>query len=338
MPPVLDQDERIGQGRGDTPSNRRAARSAVGCAAGRSSWWHSSCLSGALHALSARDQGSPSSREPRRCGTERGPGCRSRERWDAVGNVRYVPPVQPRFVGRAAELGRARRAASTRRSRPDRSRCSSRRTGDRQDPARGRGSAGSPGPAPCPRCGAPAPTRRARPAYWPWRQILRAWLALVGRRGPAADVAASSPGSRRSGVARLAPGGPAGPSSSGSRRFDAAARFFARAADGGRARARPRRRPVGRPGLDGAARPPRPGRCARAAAARRRLPAAELGEDAAGPLRWLISELPGSGTELRGLDEHAIAEALADRIGAPPAADVVAAVAAGIGRQPVLRR
>ena len=107
------------------------------------------------------------------------------------------------------------------------SRCSPGEPRDRQDPA-GRGAAPRwPGPARCRCSGAAARAAEGAPAYWPWRRILRAWLALVGpRRAPPRRWPAFGE------VARLAPELPGEPV--GSDRFalfDAVARFLAAVAE-----------------------------------------------------------------------------------------------------------
>ena len=249
------------------------------------------------------------------------------ERRDAVGNVRYVPPVQPRFVGRSAELdelvGRFEEALAG-------------RTGVvlvAGEPGIGKTRLVAEvcriaGTRAVPALWGTCTDEEGAPAYWPWRQILRAWLAS-GAQGPSAEVAAE--------LARIAPelgvpGAPAGPVGPEQRfaTFDAAASFFTRAAAAG--------------GLvlvlDDAhwadpastalfvhlARHARGARLLLVVAYRPR----ELGEDAGRAAALAdLGQLPGTvRLELRGLDGDAIAEALTDRIGARPAADVVAAVEA----------
>ncbi|MGI5131389.1 ATP-binding protein [Pseudonocardia sp. CA-107938] len=162
------------------------------------------------------------------------------------------------------------------------------------------------------------------PAYWPWRQILRAWLATGA--GPPPDLVPE--------LARIAPelGTPSGPAGPEQRfaTFDAATRLFAQAAAaGGLVLVLDDAQwadPASTALLVHLARHARDARLLLAVTYRPR----ELADDTIrAEAVSVLAQLPGTlHLQLRGLDDGAIADALAERLGTRPAPDVVAAVAA----------
>ena len=162
------------------------------------------------------------------------------------------------------------------------------------------------------------------PAYWPWRQILRDWLA-TGAAVPA-ELAAE--------IAWIAPelgvsGAPVGPAGAEQRfaAFDAAATLFTQAAAAGGLVVvvddAHWADPASAALLMHLARHARGARLLLAVTYR---PRELAGREA---VMADLAQLPGTlPLELRGLDGEAVAEALTDRLGARPTADVVAAVEA----------
>ena len=156
------------------------------------------------------------------------------------------------------------------------------------------------------------------PAYWPWRRILRSWLALVGPRP------------RRCGDGRVRRGRAAGARAARRARRERPVRALRRRRPlprrgrrGGRARARPRRRAVGRRRLAGAARPRDPGGDAGAAAGRRHRPA-----------RRARPRTGRAGDRAVGLGRRGGRRRAGRRLGGRPDPDVVAAVARRSGGNP----
>ena len=156
------------------------------------------------------------------------------------------------------------------------------------------------------------------PAYWPWRRILRAWLALVGPQRAA--MALDGMGE----VARLAPELPGEPG--GSDRFalfDAVARFFAAAAE-----------EAGLVLVLDDVQWADADSLALLAHVTREVTRARLLVVAT--LRPAEVEQAPAGLviELAGWDDAVVGAALADRLGGRPDADVVAAVARRSGGNP----
>ncbi|MFC4943823.1 helix-turn-helix transcriptional regulator [Pseudonocardia sp. GCM10023141] len=166
------------------------------------------------------------------------------------------------------------------------------------------------------------------PAYWPWRRILRSWIAAAGPEAVLPEVAAElvriAPELRTSGAV---PPGPAGPEQRFAA-FDAAASFFTEAAaPGGLVLVLDDAQwadPASLALLGHVARHARDARLLLAVTYRPR----ELGDDPARTAAVAdLARLPGTvRLELRGLDEHAVAAALTDRLGRRPSAEVVATV------------
>ncbi|MFC4942976.1 ATP-binding protein [Pseudonocardia sp. GCM10023141] len=166
------------------------------------------------------------------------------------------------------------------------------------------------------------------PAYWPWRRILRSWLAAAAPGEVARMAAVAGELARIAPELGPAPAEPAGPE----QRFvlfDAAARFFTEAAAAG-----------GLVLVIDDAQWADPASLALLAHLGREVRAARLllvvtyRDVALGDnplLAEVVSDLarsPGTiGLELAGLDDGAVASALAERIGARPSPQVVAAVA-----------
>ncbi len=168
------------------------------------------------------------------------------------------------------------------------------------------------------------------PAYWPWRRILRAWLALVGPERAARALAGYGE------VARLAPElpGPAARTGGDGRfaLFDAVARFLAVAAEGaGLVLVLDDVQWADADSLQLLAHVTREATHARLLVVTTHRPA-ELGPARAAVLGELARR--GLGVELAGWDADLVAAALADRLGRPAEPDVVAAVARRSGGNP----
>jgi DNA-binding CsgD family transcriptional regulator len=156
------------------------------------------------------------------------------------------------------------------------------------------------------------------PAYWPWRRILRSWLALVGRDRAAAAMAGLGE------VARLAPELPGEPVESDRfALFDAVARFFAAVAeDAGLVLV-----------LDDVQWADADSMALLTHVTREVKRARLLVVATARPTEL---DLPPGGLviELSGWDDAAVGAALAERLGRRPDPDVIAAVARRSGGNP----
>jgi DNA-binding CsgD family transcriptional regulator len=156
------------------------------------------------------------------------------------------------------------------------------------------------------------------PAYWPWRRILRSWLALVGRDRAAAAMAGLNE------VARLAPELPGEPVESDRfALFDGVARFFAAVAeDAGLVLV-----------LDDVQWADADSMALLTHVTREVKRARLLVVATARPTEF---DLPPGGLviELSGWDDAAVGAALAERLGRRPDPDVIAAVARRSGGNP----
>ena len=170
------------------------------------------------------------------------------------------------------------------------------------------------------------------PAYWPWRRILRAWLALVGAER-AADVLART----SEAVVRLAPELPGVPDAGPDDRFalfDAVTRFFGVIAEEtGLVLVLDDVQWADADSLQLLAHLTREATHARLLVVATCRPA-ELDSARSAVLAELARRPGALAVELGGWDEALVAAALAERLGRPPAPEVVAAVARRSGGNP----
>ncbi len=172
------------------------------------------------------------------------------------------------------------------------------------------------------------------PPYWPWRQILRGWLALVG------PECASRVLSGREGVARLAPELPAAPGPAGVGAddrfalFDAVAGFCAAVAEeAGLVLVLDDVQWADADSLQLLAHLTREAAQARLLVVTTHRPA-ELDPARARVFAELVRRPGALAVELGGWDEAVVGAALTERLGRTPDADVVAAVARRSGGNP----
>jgi DNA-binding CsgD family transcriptional regulator len=170
------------------------------------------------------------------------------------------------------------------------------------------------------------------PAYWPWRRILRAWLALVGAER-AADVLARTSDA----VVRLAPELPGVPDAGPDDRFalfDAVTRFFGGAAEEtGLVLVLDDVQWADADSLQLLAHLTREATRARLLVVATLRPA-ELNPARSAILADLVRRQGALAVELSGWDEAIVGAALAERLGHPAAPEVVAEVARRSGGNP----
>ncbi|MDT7577337.1 MAG: hypothetical protein QOH17_3670 [Pseudonocardiales bacterium] len=170
------------------------------------------------------------------------------------------------------------------------------------------------------------------PAYWPWRRILRAWLALVGAER-AADVLARTSDA----VGRLAPELPGVPDAGPDDRFalfDAVTRFFGGVAEEtGLVLVLDDVQWADADSLQLLAHLTREATRARLLVVATLRPA-ELDPARSAVLADLVRRPGALAVELSGWDEAIVGAALAERLGHLPAPEVVAAVARRSGGNP----
>jgi DNA-binding CsgD family transcriptional regulator len=170
------------------------------------------------------------------------------------------------------------------------------------------------------------------PAYWPWRRILRTWLALVGAER-AADVLARTSDA----VVRLAPELPGVPDAGPHDRFalfDAVTRFFGGVAEEtGLVLVLDDVQWADADSLQLLAHLTREATRARLLVVATLRPA-ELDPARSAVLADLVRRPGALAVELSGWDEAIVGAALAERLGHPPAPGVVAAVARRSGGNP----